>query len=246
MKKLITIFIISLALTSCSNNNSNIKQNSQNNTKTTTETTNIQEPEQTPEKKEITFSEVKNNLEKIKNANPWDLEMINNEINNIYANSIKKEAEEKKDLSICDKLNDFEKQNCKREVAYKISLKNGDAQFCDKLENKNDSRECKNSVYRELAKQKLDESLCDKLDFWNSNNSLSKEEKEFNKDEQLREINNCKNLVFEEKAAKNTDKTLCQKITDKSEKDMCLTRVNDEIQMKNEKVEEQENNDTNK
>jgi len=235
-KKIGLIIASLLLLASCSNteNNIKIKNNSSKIEKQeivkkeeNIENKNIENDFQ---EKKVSVWDIKNNLSKLEDTalDNNDLRMLNDQVVFLYNDKIKKEAIEKKDLKICDKLDKNFINSCKVEVIKSM----WDTTKCDSLKEENTIKSCKNEINRNLANKKLDTKYCDEL---------------IDDSEEKIEIKSCKNRVLNEQAIKNLDLNACKKISEKNEVEMCeeLVKMEEEMKKQEELIKAEEETDIN-
>lgn len=239
MKKLIIILLSIFILTSCNNewkittddtskktweeNTSSTTWNEITNSSTWNELTNNPTWEEPTNdliwQKTITYSDLKENLEKIKDIDlpPMEAEMLNYELKHIFTSNIKKESIDKNDIKICEKLNADEIEWCKTEFIYNKAMTSNNPSDCEAITDTWSINSCKNNIFLTQANKKSDISICDKI--------IDNSEEKF-------ELNMCKNNILLEKARKDLDSNICNKITTDMEKQMCTDMIKMEKEMK--------------
>lgn len=162
----------------------------------------------------ITFSDLKTNLDKLKkiNLSGEDMDLLNSNIISIYNNKLQSQAIDENNISLCNKLDKNYVESCKKEIIIKSeNIKN-----CDSLTEDFNKRSCKNSILKEQAISKLDEKICDTF-ISGKQNTIEWYETLVDTNENQFEINDCKNRVFEKQAIKNLDISICKKMPNKYE-----------------------------
>lgn len=157
--------------------------------------------------KEISFSSLENNLNKLKSfeLNSWELGFINSELLSIFNRKIEEKAFNTNDLSVCEQL-DENVDNCK----YNVTIKFNDIEKCNLLSADFFIIDCKNQITKNIAYDNLDETVCDDL--------LDDSEEKYI-------INSCINRVITLKASKGLDLNLCEQISNVNEQDFCREAV---------------------
>lgn len=216
MKKIL-IILLSVFLASCGvnmDNSKNTEESIKNSVEKNEVSTKKEEVWNTfSDEKKVSFEEVKNNLEKLKDLDNKRLEDLDFIINDFYSRDILEKAKKSGDLNKCDKLDKDENENCKKQVIIVLN----DEKLCKNLINTNLVNSCKNTIFRNKAEKTLDEKICD--------NIIDNSEDKF-------EINSCKSRVLFDKAVKNLDYNICNKIKQKEEKQMCIDMVKTEKENK--------------
>ena len=185
MKKIL-IILLSVFLVSCGANvdNSNnteksIKNNVEKNDVSTkkeedknisSENNDLKENNNEDEKK-VSFDEVKNNLEKLKDLNSDWLEELNSFILDLEKEKEISKIKKSWDIKKCNWLEKSSQDDCKREIIFSKK----DINLCDKLSNTWAIISCKNEMNINIAFEKLDIKYCDKLIDNSKNKELIKD-----------------------------------------------------------------------
>lgn len=207
MKKIIIIALTIFALTSCGQNWMN------NNAETWISQVELDSINIVQEKEKdwdiieekITVWKIEKSLFKLNGVDVSndDLQMLDENINYIYNNSITNKALENNDITLCSKLEENNQYSCKKSIIVKW----WNIEKCYELTNTWSINSCKNEIFYKKADSDLDESICEKI--------IDESEEKF-------EINSCKNRILTEKARVSLDKNICKKIDNMNDRSMCL------------------------
>lgn len=116
-------------------------------------------------------------------------------VKNLQSNLASREANEKKDVSVCDKVADENgRKMCKTEFYINQVRSGGDIKICDSIEDTTLISTCRNLAVQIEAKAKGDPALCDKAEMDFARIS-------------------CKNDIYLDRAVKAKDKALCKELT---------------------------------
>ena len=153
MKKIL-IILLSVFLASCGTNIDSWK-----NTKKIEENKSFENNNLRKENKKITFDEVINNLEKLKDLDSDWLEKLNSFILDLEKNKLITKIKKSWDIEKCNLLDKKFQDNCKREIIFSKK----DIKLCEKLSNTWAVISCKNDININIAFEKFNIEYCDKL-----------------------------------------------------------------------------------